>query len=106
MISLSDGSLQALLPLTPITVTDAPGRIRIAATVLHHGLPCAAEGVALGSNPPTRHTDVSLCQQRNWETYQFYYGKSADALDQLLEVDRGTSTFTVDELGPGTHYSA
>ncbi len=79
--------------------TSALGAFSIAVTDLSMG------GAALSWTPPTQNTDGSTLT--NLAGYRVFYGASASALTQSIQVaNPGLTSYLVENLSPGTYYFA
>jgi hypothetical protein len=86
-VSVSDGTSTAAL--APFTITvDA----------------IASGQVTLSWTAPTLNEDGSALT--DLDGFRIYYGRAADALDAIVEVDVGLTVTVVDELTTGTWYFA
>ena len=88
VISVSDGKSVATLPAFAIAVTQI-----------------STGSAALSWTPPTANTDGSALV--DLAGYRIYYGSTANALDQVIEVSNpGIASYVVESLPTGTHYFA
>jgi hypothetical protein len=86
VISVSDGTLTASLPAFSITVNQA-----------------TTGSAAVSWMPPTENTDGSTLT--NLAGYRIYYGRSAGALSQSVQVSNpGLATYTIDNLASGAWF--
>jgi hypothetical protein len=94
VVSVSDGKTLVSLPAFRITVTSASGP------------PQAATGAAMLSwLAPTQNTDGSAVT--NLGGYRVYHGTTPGALNDVFQVaGAATTSYTVSQLAPGTHYFA
>lgn len=87
-IAVSDGKTSTSLP-----------RFSIAVNAISLGT------ATLSWLPPTMNTDGSLLTNLN--RYRIYYGTSASALDQIIELNgAGLTTYVIGNLSPATYYFA
>ena len=88
VISVSDGRASAALPAFAISVNQA-----------------SIGGATLSWMPPTQNTDGSALT--NLAGYRIYYGTSANALTQTVQVSNpGVTSYVVENLSPATYYFA
>lgn len=87
-ISVSDGAVSRSLPAFAITVNQA------------------SLGTATVSwTPPSMNTDGSALTDLSG--YRIYYGTSAGALDQTVQLSgTGLTTYVINNLSPATYYFA
>ncbi len=87
-ITVSDGNASASLATFAIAVTQVSNG-----------------NVTLTWVPPTQNTDGSVLS--NLAGYRLYYGISADALTQTVQLNTiGLTTYVVENLSPATYYFA
>ena len=86
-ISVSDGKTSTSRPAFAIAVNAV-----------------SAGGAALSWTPPTQNTDGTALT--DLAGYRIYFGKSADTLTQMIQVNAGLASYVVDDLDPGTYYFA
>ena len=85
-ISVSDGTTRVSLPTFSISVVQA-----------------SSGAASLSWMPPTSNTDGSALT--NLAGYRIYYGTSANALTQMIQVpSAGVSSYVVTGLSSGTYY--
>ena len=88
VISVSDGKSVATLPTFAIAVTQI-----------------SSGSATLSWTPPTANTDGSTLV--DLAGYRIYYGSTADALDQVVEVSNpGVASYVMESLPSGAHYFA
>jgi hypothetical protein len=88
VISVSDGTALAALPAFTLVVaqTGVTGSATVSWT------------------PPTTNTDNSPLT--DLESYRVMYGRASGSLDQVVSVNSGAASYTVDNLTQGTWYFA
>lgn len=90
-----------------IRVTDSHGASVSLPAFSITVLPAAAAGTAtLSWMAPSQYTDGSPLPIGELSGFVIYQGTSASNLTAVAEVDSRTTTFTVQDLGRGTHYFA
>ncbi|HVF18511.1 MAG TPA: putative Ig domain-containing protein, partial [Steroidobacteraceae bacterium] len=88
VISVSDGKASAALPAFAIAVNAS-----------------SIGGATLSWTPPTQNIDGTALS--DLAGYRIYYGTSATALTQMVQVSGvGVSTYVVENLSPSTYYFA
>jgi hypothetical protein len=88
VISVSDGKTSKSLPAFSISVAAAS----------------AAGSASLSWTAPTQNTDGSAVT--NLAGYRIYHGTTANALNDVVEVGAGVTSYTYGQLASGTHYFA
>jgi hypothetical protein len=90
IISVSDGKATTSLPAFSITVAAPQPEPTVRAATLSWA-------------PPTENTDGSALT--NLAGYRIYYGTSATALTQVVQLSSaGITTYVVENLAPSTYY--
>lgn len=84
-ISVSDGKATTSLPGFAIAVNQA-----------------SLGAATLSWTPPTQNTDGSSLS--NLAGYRVYYGTSAGALTQSVQVSAGVTSYMIENLAPATYY--
>jgi hypothetical protein len=87
VISVSDGATSVALPAFSVAVTQI-----------------ASGNIQLSWTPPTQNTDESSLS--NIAGYRIYYGTDPNVLDQLIIVDKGSTSYVVQNLAPAEWHFA
>jgi hypothetical protein len=89
-----------------VTIRVSDGRVTTTLAPFSIAVVQASNGAAtLSWTPPTQNTDGTSLT--NLAGYRIYYGTSANALTQVIQVpNAGVATYMVENLAPATYYFA
>lgn len=91
-----------------ITVTDSQGATASlpAFSITVEPAPATRGSAVLDWLPPVQYTDGTPLTAAELGAFRIYHGTSASQLSRIEEVPASTTTYTVSNLAPGTHYFA